>query len=122
MFSCLKLIFKLAGKLVFAAALAVNAGLVNQQIIVYIHPDHWEKLQAAQARSQWLHDWSATHGVDLSFVRSFGAHGWIIRLHQAVPAGSLRELIQSLNKDPVVEHAEEDAIMTLHRGDETLKK
>lgn len=120
MLSRSKSIFKLAGKLMFATALAVNAGLVEQQIIVSFQPNHWEQLQAAQARTQWLQDWGTAHGVELSFVRSFGSHGWVIRLNQAVSAEALRELIQSLNKDPAIEHAEEDAIMTIQGGDDGI--
>lgn len=120
MLSRLKSIFKLAGKLIFAMALTANAGLVDQQIIVNIRPSHWEQLQPTQARSQWLQDWGIAHGVELSFVRSFGSHGWVIRLNQALTEDALQKLLQSLNKDPAIEHAEEDAIMTLDGGDESI--
>jgi len=98
-------------------ASTVAAQPVRQQIIVHFHPEYWESVKAPEVRERLLAKWSSQSGNQLTLVRPFGAHGWIVRLNPGVPDEALHRLIAAIDIDPVVVRAEEDVrVSTMGAG------
>jgi hypothetical protein len=93
--------------------LAGQTGLSTQQIIIRFLPQSWKSVQTPEARDCLLRRWEATYETNLTYVREFANHGWIVRLERNLSPDKFKQLVKEISNDPVVEYAEDDAQMTI---------
>jgi hypothetical protein len=100
--------------------LAGHTGSMTQQIIIRFFSQPWESIQTPEARDRLLRRWEATYATNLTYVREFANHGWIVRLDHNLSPDKFKQLVKEISNDPAVEYAEEDAIMTIRPLEENL--
>jgi hypothetical protein len=93
--------------------LAGQTSSMPQQIVIRFLPQPWESVQTPEARDRLLRRWEAPYETNLTYVREFVNHGWIVRLDRDLSPDKFKQLLKEINNDPAVEYAEEDAIMTI---------
>ena len=93
--------------------LAGQTSSTTQQIIIRFLPQSWESVQTPEARDRLLRRWEAPYETNLTYVREFANHGWIVRLDRDLSPDKFMRLEKEISNDPAVEYAEEDAIMTI---------
>ncbi len=71
--------------------------------------DAWQRLSSQANRDVVIDGWGKSSQVDLSIVREFGTHGWVIKLEKQLSTAEVTHLIEEIKQDPDIESIEENS-------------
>jgi hypothetical protein len=89
--------------------LSAIAGPISQQLVIIVREDAWQRLSSQANRDVVIDGWGKSSQVDLSIVREFGTHGWVIKLEKQLSTAEVTHLIEEIKQDPDIESIEENS-------------
>ena len=88
---------------------SARATPIPQRLIIIVHEEAWDRLSSKANRNALFDSWGESYHVELSMVREFGAHGWIVKLEKQLPKTELNYLVDEILKNPNIKYIEVDS-------------